>query len=330
MQPLPRNWNVCVRARCTIGGRLAREYTCFPAAANHHCRRSMTTPALLEFPSPFAAAYGVIRLLPEAGRTPAEVLAQVAGGQYDRPFLIDDGDSRSLYFSLIYVQSVMNLHEPLKLEAAYTREMMGFLLFQPNPQRILLCGLGGGSLLKFCHARLPNASCTAVEIDPDVIAFREQFLIPPDGPRLAIVEADAADYAAQCPEAQDVILLDAFDRHGFSATTSQRSFYQDLRAVLTANGVLVANMVGSRDERLAHINLLRSVFEDNVLIVTDAEDGNFIAVAFRNPHFEPRWRWIKSQAPALEKRYGLPLVQLADKFERSRKLGYLDRILATL
>lgn len=285
---------------------------------------------LIERPSPFAAAYGVIRLLPEAERSAEEILAAVADGSYGRPFVIDDGDSRSMYFSLTYVQSVMSLATPTALKASYTREMMAFLLFHPQPRRLLLCGLGGGSLLKFCHAKIPESVCTAVEIDPDVIAFREQFLIPPDGPRLSTVEADAADYVTRCPEAQDVILLDAFDRHGFSASTGQRSFYQDLRELLTPAGVLVTNMVGSRDERLTHIHLLREVFDDNVLVVADAEDGNFIAVAFRDVHFEPRWRWIKAQAPALEKRYGLPFIKLAEKFERSRKLGYLDRILASL
>jgi len=36
----------------------------------------------------------------------------------------------------------------------------------------------------FCHARLPGAHLTAVEIDPDIIALRDTFLIPADDERL--------------------------------------------------------------------------------------------------------------------------------------------------
>jgi len=50
-----------------------------------------------------------------------------------------------------------------------------------------MIGLGGGSLVKYCLAALPDTAVTVVEIKPAVIALREAFGIPPDGPRLRVV-----------------------------------------------------------------------------------------------------------------------------------------------
>lgn len=52
--------------------------------------------------------------------------------------------------------------------AAYSREMMAFLLFNQAPARILLLGLGGGSLAKFRY-RLPFVGLTAVDVNAYVI-----------------------------------------------------------------------------------------------------------------------------------------------------------------
>ena len=50
-----------------------------------------------------------------------------------RPFVRDVGDRRSLHFSEQVIQSSMSLLNPDALELEYTRMMMGFLLFNPEP-----------------------------------------------------------------------------------------------------------------------------------------------------------------------------------------------------
>ena len=126
--------------------------------------------------------------------------------------MVDDGERRWLYFNVRLMQSEMLLRTPNSLELRYTQKMMAALLFQPRPRRIVLIGLGGGSLLKFCHQRLPGAHFTAVELDANVIAWREAFLVPPDGPRLAVIEGDGAAFVAQAEKGIDLLLVDAFDR----------------------------------------------------------------------------------------------------------------------
>ena len=246
---------------------------------------------------------------------------------YNKPFVIEEGDSRALYFSRHFTQSGMRLSDTTALEFAYTRMMMSVLLFVHEPRHILMLGLGGGSLAKFCYRHLPMARITAVEIDPNVLAFRDQFLLPPDDARLAILQGDAAKYLCDCTDAHDVVMIDAFDRDGFAAAVSSRGFYLDVRAALAANGAMVANMVGPKTERAAHLNMIADVFHGNIVVLPIKSDGNYLVFAFRDSAFEPRWRWIENQAGAMQKRFGLDFPTFAATLKRSRKEGYLQATL---
>ena len=280
---------------------------------------------MLELPNPFANEGGVIRLLERPGGDTEALVDSVLAKRYPRPFVIEDDGARCLYFTRDFIQSEMRLDDPFELAFAYTRKMMAFLLFLPEPRAILMLGLGGGSLAKWCHRHLPGARVTAVEIDPDVIAFRDQFLVPPDGERFRVVRGDAAQYVAQCEERADVVIIDAFDRDGVAPALCTREFYRDVRAMLSRSGVVAANLVGPKAERVAHLEMLRTVFEGNVILLPIADDGNYVAFAFRDPAFEPRWRWMAGEARALKARYGLDFPRLAARLERSRKLGFLRR-----
>ena len=115
---------------------------------------------------------------------------------HDVPCLWETGRSVTLHFGAEAVQSQMSKDAPNRLEFEYTRLMAAFLPFHPEPADILIVGLGGGSLSKFCHHHLPDSRITTVEINPEVIALRDTFLIPPESPRFRIICADAVDYAA--------------------------------------------------------------------------------------------------------------------------------------
>ena len=77
---------------------------------------------------------------------------------------------RTLHIGSDTVQSAMRIARPNDLEVVYTRSMMAFLLFAPPPRRVLMVGLGGGSLAKFIYHRLPDAVTEVLEINPQVVA----------------------------------------------------------------------------------------------------------------------------------------------------------------
>ena len=282
---------------------------------------------IIELPSPFSCENGVVRLLEERGMSQEVLQRKLLQEEYDRPFVFDNGLTRSLYFSLRYVQSSMRTRDPIALEFAYTRKMMSFLLFQRQTQSILMLGLGGGSLAKYCYAKLPQSRIDVVEIDPYVIGFREQFFIPANDARFRVIHVDAARYIERRTAQYDVIMLDTFDRYGFSASIDSREFYCQARAALSPKGVLVANLAGARSQRVRHLGALREAFADNVLVVQIGDDGNHVAMAFNNASFEPNWHWVAKKARALGHRHPIDFPRFAKMFERSRKLGYLDRVM---
>jgi len=176
---------------------------------------------------------------------------------------------RTLEFAPGDIQSEMLLARPDALVLDYTRAMMCFALFVPRPRHILMVGLGGGSLLKFCHRHFPDCRITVVELRADVIALREQFRIPPDDARLRVIQGDAVDHlrrlAAGARDAEtvrlyDVVLVDGFGADGLPPSLASAAFYRDCRAVLADGGVLVAN-VFTYDPRYGEVlGALHAVF----------------------------------------------------------------------
>lgn len=274
----------------------------------------------LEMPSPFETEVGTLLLLEAPTASAAEVnavRARLLDESYARPFVVDDGQLRYLYFNIRLMQSAMRIATPDTLELRYTQAMAGFLLFQPRPARIALIGLGGGSLLKFCHRQLPAAAFTAIEIDPDVIALGEAFLLPPPSPLLRIVHADGCAWLAQEAAGIDALLIDAFDAHGFAPALASRDFLQCAWERLSAKGVLVINLAGEAERYAGLVAETMAVFDDQAIVVPVPEDGNHVLFAFRERHFEPRWRWLHNHAKELRARHGLDFPALAQKLERS-------------
>lgn len=282
---------------------------------------SATLRQFCRLPSPFPTEHGTLVLLEEDGVTPDELVLRLREQRYRRPFVLDNGHQRLLLFSLDYIQSAMLVDSPDVLVLAYTREMMAFLLFHTNVRELGLIGFGGGSLVKFCHRQLPAARITAVEFDPDVIAFRDHFLVPDDDARLSVIEADGAAWLGSRREPLDVLLVDAFDVHGFSPTLSTPAFYEEAKRKLARNGVLVVNLTGESADRQRHIGLIGDAFGDNLLVVAIEDGFNHVVFAFRDAGFEPRWKWIGSQARALGTRYGLDFSAMLGRLERCRRFG---------
>jgi spermidine synthase len=162
-----------------------------------------------------------------------------------KPLVRTEGDRRTLEFTPGDIQSAMRLSRPHTLVLAYARAMMCFALFVPRPARILMVGLGGGSMARFCHRHFPDAHITVLELHPEVIALRGEFMVPPDDARFRVVHADAAEWMAGAADASgafDVIVVDGFDAAGLPPALSSLPFYKDCRRRLTPDGVLAANV----------------------------------------------------------------------------------------
>ena len=278
-----------------------------------------------EMPSPFDPDRGRVLLLEPISACAGELRAQLLDETYAKPFVIDDGERRYLHFDGRLIQSAMSLAAPNALEVRYTQKMMSFLLFHARPRRLVLIGLGGGSLVKFCHYRLPATQITVLENNPDVIAWRDAFRVPPDGPNLRVQEGDGAAYLARAEKGIDVLLVDAFDRTGFAPGLAKREFFEQARAKLAGSGVLVVNLAGDEQSYAGLVGTAMQVFDNQVIVFPVREDDNHVLLAFRNPHFEPNWRRLRDLAKELRSKYGLDFPDFLEKIERAAKLGLARR-----
>lgn len=198
-----------------------------------------------------------------------------------KPFVYETPQVKALHFSICEIQSRMLVRDPDALDLDYTRTMMGFLLFQPAPRQLTMIGLGGGSLAKFCHRHLPQTHVRAVEINPHVIALRDTFQVPPDGPRFEVVRGDGAKFVRDTAVPSDVLLVDGYDSDGLPARLSSARFYDDCHAALAPGGVLVVNLHAGQHRFDILADRIRRSFESNVLLVDAADRSNTIVFAFK-------------------------------------------------
>jgi spermidine synthase len=199
------------------------------------------------------------------------------------PLVSTRGDRRTLEFIAGNVQSEMRLSRPSALLLAYTRAMMCFALFVPRPRHILMVGLGGGSLAKFCYRHFPQARITVIELRADVIALREQFCVPPDDARFSVVHGDAADFLAGVPDSVDVLVVDGFDAAGLPPELGSSRFYADCRRALRHGGVLVANIFSYDPHYPAMLGRLRLMFGGCVSWLDKVAGNNRILFAVKAP-----------------------------------------------
>lgn len=208
--------------------------------------------------------------------------------QYVKPFVRDSGAGKSLHFTLDELQSRMLTDRPWQLDLDYTRTMMGFLLFHPAPARIGMIGLGGGSIAKFCHRYLPASKMLVLEINPHVIALRQEFQVPDDDERLQVIAADGALFLRTEAPVFDVLLVDGFDHQGQPAALCTPGFYADCLAALSPNGVLAVNLHYDHPDYFLLFERIRRGFGGNALEVLAEEKSNSVVFAAKGQPISPR------------------------------------------
>ena len=228
----------------------------------------------------------------------------------------EERGTRTLHLGSRAIQSAMRVSRPWDLELAYTRAMMGFLMFNPLPQEVLMIGLGGGSLAKFIRRQRPQTRITAVEIDPRVIAAaRAHFELPPDDTTLSVVEADGALYVRQHPGSADVILLDGFDAGNQVEALATQTFYAACRRVLRPGGILVVNLWGRDSEFAEYFARLTRAFDGEVGWISVQNKTNVIVFGFAEPGAAARLEAARPKLEDLSKRWGLDLRGFARDFQ---------------
>ncbi len=234
---------------------------------------------------------------------------------------------RSLHVGGEAIQSAMRLGDPFALALDYTRCMMAFLLFHPQPRHALMIGLGGGSLAKFFFRNLKKTSLRVVELDPRVLAAaRQQFHVPPDGERFQVEIGDGVD--ALYPECCDVLVVDAFEDELHVPQLASREFYDGAYLALTEPGALVINFMNDDPKFDATLQRLETAFGGAVIVLPALYDPNILVFALKTTERAVGWEELQNRAQQLESRLGLPFTRYVSRLRAMNRWTATELIIS--
>lgn len=192
----------------------------------------------------------------------------------------DSATQRSLYFDSQHLQSAMSLLHPEALILSYTRFMLLGLLITPQPQNILIIGLGSGSFVRFFNHYFPNCSIDAVDYSQHVIDLAKGYFQLPEGENIHIFCTDGDVFIKEHtgPEKYDLILVDAFDAQGMAPTVYSESFITSAREKLTEDGSISFNLWTNDKKLFGEIKRTLARTFTSSLLLPVPDRGNVIAL----------------------------------------------------
>ena len=195
----------------------------------------------------------------------------------------------------VYIESAVDLADPLRLVVPYTRTLYAGLFFEPNPKRVLMIGLGGAGFHRvFAHA-FPDALLQSVELDPKVYELCQTRLGFKPTQKTPVALMDGRLFVKRDRTAWDWIILDAF-RGGFVPPhLKTEEFYRECAARLGEKGVFITNLHPNSKLYASDLKTIRAVFPQVVLFQTPVR-ANVIAIAvnYRSPAIADETKWPAS------------------------------------
>ena len=194
----------------------------------------------------------------------------------------------------------------------YTRMSFAGLLLTPNPQRILIIGLGGGTLPVAFNDLFPTAEIDVLEIDQAVVNVAEEYFYFEENDQMKVTVEDGRVFikrAGMRNQKYDYIVLDAFSGDYIPEHMLTEEFLEEVKSIMTDDGVLVANTFSTSrlydHESVTYQRVFGEFF--NFKLPTS---GNRIIIAQLDT-LPPRGELVteaQSMAVKLEK-FGVPLLE---------------------
>lgn len=196
--------------------------------------------------------------------------------------IVQHGDIRSLHFGTPATQSAINLAKPDALELDYTQRMLLAAFLTPALHRVLLIGLGGGSMARFLYRHFHRARIDVIEKRPATVALAHDYFQLPKGKRLKVIIGDACEWLSRLQPEYDLILMDAFDADGPVETLHTIERLEQMRLLLQPEGILALNHWARKRTALRQLlDDLAEVFERDPYHCFDAHHCNVVLFAHR-------------------------------------------------
>lgn len=208
---------------------------------------------------------------------------------YRNILVTEDDVRRCMRFTLTDLsgqnQSCHFLDDPDKLVFAYAKMVLTSLLVQDNPQRILIIGLGGGTLVHTYSTLFPQANIVVAEIDEAVVRVAAEYFDYKESDKIKTATEDGRIYIKRAGlkgEKFDLVILDAFNGDYIPEHLMTTEFLEEVKKLLPANGMVVANTFSSSRLYAAESQTYAKVF-NKFFNIRMANTGNRIIVASQQP-----------------------------------------------
>lgn len=155
------------------------------------------------------------------------------------------------------LQSVVKLGDADYLELGYVKTMLVGLAFVEEPRRMLVVGLGGGTIPSFLHKHYPRAVIDVVDIDPDVVAVARKYFGFREDKLLKTHVEDGRRFIERGTGLYDLVFLDAYGNDFIPPHLTTREFLLAARKILRPGGAVVGN-VWSLSSNPLHDSMLRT------------------------------------------------------------------------
>jgi spermidine synthase len=223
--------------------------------------------------------------------------------------IIDNNNIRSLCFGNNIKQSSIDKLNPHNLVIPYTRSMMSSLIFIPEPEKVLIIGLGGGGMVTFLSHHFKNCHIHAIESSPKIIKIAEKYFLLPDSPLINILSVRGEKFLKTASESKysnyQIIYVDAFNSDGMASLMKSYSFYEDCFSRLIDNGIMVAN-IWSKNKG-PHKKAYTAI-KDNfpyIIKLPVKDRGNIVILAFKQDIIFKKLIGFKNRMAKMENKYNL-------------------------
>jgi predicted membrane-bound spermidine synthase len=129
----------------------------------------------------------------------------------------------------------------LREQFPYVQSLASVMSSAPRRSKVLLLGLGGGSLVRLLHGM--GFDLTVVEIDPRMASVAKDFFELPEG--VSVELADARRFLRYAQGTFDIIIVDVYRGEFLPPHVLTLEALQDFKAKLTPNGMVVVNIIGT-------------------------------------------------------------------------------------
>ena len=144
----------------------------------------------------------------------------------------------------------------------------------PEAEKVLIFGMGGGTMASLISRNFPNIEITSVEYDPVMIDIAERFFNVGSIPNHTIINADALRVAIEpekydlIPSGFDVLVVDVFNGERYPDLGKTGNFISAAKRLVRGGGLVIFNRIYTEP------------YQEDVNIFMDNLEGYFSDVSY--------------------------------------------------